>query len=406
MSEDRAPDSVWLPKRRLRALKPVWEAQHAGPSDSEALGSWHCEGLVVRATFDRLRAFDTSTGRQRWVWEVPGRDVLSAMAGQVVDGVALVAHWPDTYDGAKSAGVTALDVRSGHELWSAQQNLDELWGGTSGLRHGTVALSRDRAMVATGEGVVALDSRTGRTVWTVPHGPARGARIGAAEDRLVLVTQQADGATVTSVDTADKTVLWQRPVPVDGPIEEVEIAAVDPLLLAVRGEGRRGRNHVLHLDADGRTVAEISEADGTSLLPYGSWCLADRGRQVMRSGDTLIAYLKSPGYDHVGRLAGFSLSTGRHLWTWDDGWGIDALTWHRGCVVALRHHEEVSEGTHVGWRCDTYVLDPADGRKVARRRLRVTADEPYTVHLDGGRILWVDNKSRHGTPPVKAYDWR
>ncbi|NGO77163.1 PQQ-binding-like beta-propeller repeat protein [Streptomyces sp. YC504] len=406
MYEDRAPDSVWLPKRRLRALKPVWEAQHAGPADSEALGSWHCDGLVVRASFDRLRAFDTSTGRQRWVWEVPGRDVLAAMAGQIVDGVALVAHWPDTYDGAKSAGVTALDMRSGHELWSVRQNLDELRGGTSGLRHGTVALSRDRAMVATGEGVVALDSRTGRTAWTVPHGAASRARIGAAGDRLVLVTQWAGSAAVTSVDTTDGTVRWERPVPLDGPIKEVEIASVDPLLLAVQGEGRRGGNHVLHLDADGRTVAEISAADGTSLVPYATWFLADRGRQIMWSGDVLIAFLKAPGFDVVGRLAAFSLSTGRHLWTWDDGWGIDALAWHRGCVVALRHHEEVSEGTHVGWRCDAYVLDPADGRAVARRRLRVTADEPYTVHLHDGRILWIDKKSGRGTPPVKAYDWR
>ncbi|WP_199547673.1 PQQ-binding-like beta-propeller repeat protein [Streptomyces sp. N35] len=293
------------------------------------------------------------------------------MADQVVDGVALVAHWPDTCAGGKTATVTALDVRSGDAL-------------------------------------VALNRRTGRHAWTVPRKPASRARIGAAGDRLVLVTRQAGSATVTSVDTADGTVRWERPVPVDGPVEDVEIAAVDPLLLAARGAGRRGGNHVLHLDEDedGRTVAEISEADGTPLLPYDSWCLPDHRRQVMWSGDTLIAFLASPGYDHVGRLAGFSLSTGWHLRTWDEGWGIGAPARHRGRVLALRHHEEVSEGTHAGWRCHAYVLDPADGREVARRRLRVTADEPHTIHLHDGRILWIDKKSGRGTPPVKAYDWR
>lgn len=406
MYEDRAPDSVWLPKRRLRAIKPVWEARHGGRADSEALGTWYCNGLVVRAAFDRLRAFDTGTGEQRWAWEVPGRDVLSAMADEVVDGVALLAHWPDTSDGRKDATVTALDVTSGKELWSARQNLEELWPGASGLRPGTVALSGGRAMVATGAGVVALDMSTGRPAWTVPHGPTDEAQIGAAGDRLVLVTRRAGTTVVRSVDAADGTVRWEKPMPVDGPVARVRIVAADPLLLAVEGEGRRGPNCVLRLDADGNAVAEIPSAGDTSIAPYASWVLADGRRRVTWAGDTLIAFVRLPGYDYLARLAGFSLSTGRHLWTWDDGRGIDALACHRGHVVALRHYEDEQEGQHVAWRCQAHVLDPADGHEVARRRLQVTRDEPYTMHLYGNRMLWVSKEGRPGTPPVKAFDWR
>ncbi|GAB2592186.1 hypothetical protein GCM10027168_26600 [Streptomyces capparidis] len=407
MYEDRAPDSVWLPKRRLRALKPAWEARHSGRADSELLGTWHCDGLVVRAALDRLRAFDTRTGEQRWAWEVPGRDVLSAMADEVVDGVALLAHWPDTSNGRQDATVTALDVASGTELWSARKNLDKLWPGASGLRPGTLALSGGRAMVATGAGVVALDTRTGRSAWTVQHGPAEEARIAAAGDRLVLVTRRAGTATVSSVAAADGTARWKKPVPVDGPVARVGIVAAAPLLLAVEGEGRRGSNRLLRLDVDGNAVAEIPSADDdTSLAPHASWGLADGRRWVTWAGDTLITFVKVPGYDHLTRLAGFSLSTGRHLWTWDDGGGIDALACHRGHVVALRHYEEQYEGQHLAWRCQARVLDLADGRELARRRLRVTGDEPYTMHLHGNRMLWVSKASRPGTPPVKAYDWR
>ncbi len=398
---------MWLPKRRLRSLKPVWEAQHAGPPDSDALGSMHRDGLIVRASYDRLRAFDALTGEERWTWLVPGRDVLSAMADEVVDGVALVAHWPDGYGGAKNATVTALDVTSGDELWSAGQNLGDLRHYGTGLRPGTLALCEERAMVATGEGVVALDRRTGRPAWTLRHDLAERAMIGAAGDRLVLVTPQGNGATVRSVDVSDGSVRWEKPVPVDGPLDRVRIADVDPLLLVVEGEGRRGSNCVLHLDADGQVVSEIASADGSPLLPYESPVLADGRRRFIWSGDTLVAFVKASGYDHVGLLAGFSLSTGKHLWTWDEISTIDALAWHRGHVVALRHHEiKSSEGLHIDWRCDAYVLDPADRREVARRRLRSTKDEPYTVHLDGDRIFWVTKESRTGTPPVKAFDWR
>jgi hypothetical protein len=109
--------------------------------------------------------------------------------------------------------------------------------------------------------------------------------------------------------------------------------------------------------------------------------------------------------DDVRQCAAVRLSTGRHQWTWDDGWGIDALACHRGHVVALRHFEDGHEET-VGWSRTAHVLDPADGREVARRRLRVTADEPYTMHLHGNRMLWVSKKSSLGTPPVKAFGWR
>lgn len=406
MYEDRAPDSVWLPKRRLRALRPVWQARHAGRADSEALGAWHGDGLVVRAAFDRLRAFDAGTGGQRWAWEVPGRDVLSAMSDEVVDGVVLLAHWPDIAGGREDATVTALDVTSGERLWSVRQNLDELRFRGSGLRHGTVALAGERAMAATGAGVVALDVRTGRKAWTVPYGPADDARIAGAGDRLVLVTRRAGAATVRALDAADGAVRWEKPVPVDGPVERVRIVAADPLLLAVDGEGRRGSNGVLRLDAEGHVVAEISSAGDVPVAPYDSWVPADGRRRVTWAGDTLLAFVRMPEYDYLARLAGFSLSTGRHLWTWDDGWGIDALACHRGHVVALRHYEEEQEGQHVAWRCKAYVLDPADGREVARRRLRATRDEPYTVHFHGNRMLWVSKEGRSGTPPLKAFDWR
>jgi outer membrane protein assembly factor BamB len=126
MYEDKAPESVWLPKRRWRALKPAWQARHNGPAEAETLGTWLYDGFVVRAAFDRLRAFDTETGERRWTWEVPGRDVLLAMTDEVVDGVGLLAHRPDVSGGREKATVTALDVASGKELWSARQDLGRL----------------------------------------------------------------------------------------------------------------------------------------------------------------------------------------------------------------------------------------------------------------------------------------
>ncbi|WP_329597374.1 PQQ-like beta-propeller repeat protein [Streptomyces pseudovenezuelae] len=406
MYEDRAPESVWLPRRRWRKLKPVWEARHTGRADTEALGSLLHEGLVVRAAFDRLRAFEAGTGRERWAWEVPGRDVLAAMTDEVVDGVGLLAHWPDVHGGQRQAHVTALDMTSGETRWSVPRSLDELWHPGSGLRPGTIALSGGLAMVATGTAVVALDLRTGRQVWVTQHSRDHDVWIGAAGERLVVVTRHEGTATVRAVSVADGRVLWKKSPAVDGPVAAVRLVCADPLLVAVEGEGRRGADCLLRLDAEGNTVTEFASADdGARFVPHAPWRLDHGQPWTIRAGDTLVAFVDSPTYQHLSRLAGFSLSTGRHLWTRENTWDIDALASHRGHVVTLRHHKDETED-RVEWGCEVRVLDPVDGREVARRRLRVTQDEPYAMHLHGDRLLWVSRRSAPFAPPVKAYDWR
>ncbi|MEU6356398.1 PQQ-binding-like beta-propeller repeat protein [Streptomyces sp. NPDC047072] len=406
MYEDKAPESAWLPRRRLRKLKPMWVARHSGHDDRETLGSLLHDGLVVRAAFDRLRAFDTGTGAERWSWQVPGRDVLAAMTDEVVDGVGLLVHWPDTREGRKQARVTALDMTSGKALWTVPRDLDELWHHSSGLRPGSVALSGEHALVATGEAVVGLDRRTGRQVWVMRHGPDHGVRIGAAGERFYVLTLRAGAATVRAVSVTDGRVLWKKPLAVDGPVAKAELVSAAPLLISVEGEGRRGTDRLLRLDSDGNTVTEFSSAgEGSRAVAHESWRITDRRRWVTWAGDTLMTFVNVPSSEYLFRLAGFSLSTGRHLWTWD-GRGFDALTCHRGHVVALKHFEDSHEDTTVSWLCEVEVIDPADGRRVARRRLRVKEDEPYTIHLHGDRLLWVGKKSGPLEPPVKAYDWR
>ncbi|MDX3077998.1 PQQ-binding-like beta-propeller repeat protein [Streptomyces sp. MI02-7b] len=401
MDEDRAPQTVWKPAKRLRALKPVWQAAHDGRADAGALASLldSGSGLVLRAAFDRVRAFDAETGEQRWAWEVPGRDVLSAVADEATGGVVLLAHWPDTSEGPEKAGVTALDTASGKGLWSARLNLSGLSHHDPGLRVGTVALSGECALVTTGEKVVARDARTGRHMWSVPHEEDHGVRIAAAGGRLVVVTENSGITTVLTVALADGAVLWKKPLPVDGPVGAVGLLGADPLLLAVEGEGRRGPHRLLRLDEGGGTAVEIPMTGGHGTIRTAPWTVADGRRRFTAVGDTLLAFVEPSPEETLVRPAGFSLSTGRHLWT-SDHWGIVALAPHRGHVVMVRHYDE-------SFSSRAYVLDAATGREVARRSIRRTgSDEPYTLHVHGRRLLWVSTSSTAATAPVKAYDWR
>ncbi|MFG1809585.1 PQQ-binding-like beta-propeller repeat protein [Streptomyces sp. NPDC049040] len=401
MDEVRTPPFDWGPRRRMRSLKPVWKAAHDGRAAADTLGTWFHDGVVVTAAFDRLRAFDAATGSQTWSWDVPGRNVLSAMSDGVKDGVGLVAHWPDISGGPKTATITALDVVSGKEMWSAGRDLTAMDRGD--FVPDVLALTGQRAVVATRSGTVALDARTGRQEWAVDHGSADEVRIRSAADRLVLLTTQDDTAKVGAVDATDGRLRWSRPLPIDGPLKRVRIVAVDPLLVAVEAAGRRGPACLLRLDDEGNITAEIALTGDHGRVVLGDWTVDDRRAQLTVCGDTLLAFVEDPS-SGTPKLAGFSLSRARHLWT-SDNIGVDAMDFHSGHVMTV-HHWNLEIDGQTSLEGEAYVLDPADGRQVARRNLRVTADEPYTVHLHGKRMLWVNKKSSPSTPPLTAYDWR
>ncbi|MET8437146.1 PQQ-binding-like beta-propeller repeat protein [Streptomyces sp900116325] len=122
MYEDRAPETAWGRNRRLRALRPVWKSDkdrsRGDTYEDEPLGGRLIGELVVRADFDRLRAYDIGTGTVRWTWPVPGRDVLVTVSPDADDGIALVLHHDEASSSSGLPTVTAVDLATGKQVWS------------------------------------------------------------------------------------------------------------------------------------------------------------------------------------------------------------------------------------------------------------------------------------------------
>lgn len=396
MIEDKAPRSVWGRSRRMSALGPVWVAGHDDGAAAETLGTWCHDGVLVTAVFDRLRAFDVGTGRQLWSWRLPDRDVVAGMSAEVVDGVALVAHRPDSVHLRTRATVTALHLTSGRVVWSSVR-LDFAEHRSSGMLRGILAHVGRYAVVDTGRQVVGLDAGTGRQEWATPHGPGTVLLLPAA-DRLFVVMHQGETAMLDVIDAADGRVLRRGSLRVDGPVEDVRPLGTDPLVVAVRTQGRRGEGFLLEVDQEGTTTRALPLGGGSSAVSCAFY-LADP--VLGGDGDTVAAFVKESS-DYL--LAGYSLSQGRRLWATED-YGYAAIRFHRGYVVTAGHLEMSHEGESFV-KATAHVLDPADGRQVALRRLKRAEDEPFTVHMHGDRLLWVAKESGSRTPPVRAYDWR
>ncbi|WP_371660710.1 PQQ-binding-like beta-propeller repeat protein [Streptomyces sp. NBC_00280] len=332
MHQDRAPESVWAAapepaKRRLRLFRrdpeaqTLWQSEFEQRDLGEPLGLWATDEAVALARFDRVTAYAPASGEPLWTWQPPGQDVIVGVSQDTQDGLGIVLHHDDGARGAGHVRLTALDLGSGGVAWSREQPKDQL---------GHVGADQTRE-VTLGGGRIAT-----APIWIADSQGWKG----------------NEPPVVRCLDARTGDVQWERSLP-DKWGDWFSVLATDPPVLSVRNDGRRSRPRLYVVREDGQWHIE---------LPYG---YKDFGPAVAVIGDTLVAGLEpddSAGNDEKNAdavLRAYSVSTGEQLWEWrtDHGRTLHPLV-HRGYFMV---------GNGYGSRVT--VLDPADGRVVAERRL-------------------------------------
>ncbi|MEU6373360.1 PQQ-binding-like beta-propeller repeat protein [Streptomyces sp. NPDC046909] len=314
MYEDKAPESYWRRSWwRLRSPRRLWRSQPVkGDRTDRPLGLWVTDDAVVVVRLDRVQAFRVTTGVPLWTWRPPGEEVVVLVSADARDGVGVVLHYDDGERSPARVRLTALDLGSGKVTWSRKQDRERL--GPIGARSGGSALGGGRVATADhhwehGTTLRALDPRTGATEWEHPLADPRVGR--------------------------------------------VAVLLAEPFVALLEGRGARGRPRLLVVGEDGAEAATIT-------LPQG---YERFGERLAVAGGVLAVGLVPADTDERDKgttIGAFDLSSGRPLWEWR-GKGSSYAT-----VLALR-----------GWLLVVHrygdrlsVLDPADGRVVARRRLR------------------------------------
>lgn len=324
MHQDRAPESVWAApepaKRRLRLFRrdpeapTLWQSEFEQQDQGEPLGLWATDEAVALVRFDRVTAYAPATGEPRWTWQPPGQDVIVRVAEDTGDGLGVVLHHDDGEHRGRHVRLTALDLGSGAVAWSREQPKDRL--GHIGADH------------------------------------AREVAIGGGRIATVLGGKADAPPVVRCLDARTGVHQWERPLPGRWG-DAFCVLAADPPVLSVRNRGERSRPRLYVVREDGQWHVE---------LPDG---YKDFGPAVAVVGDTLAVGLEPD--DPVGDneksadalLRAYSVPTGEQLWEWrvDHGRTLHPLS-HRGYFMV---------GNGYGSRVT--VLDPADGRVVAERRL-------------------------------------
>ena len=347
MYEDKVSDSAWKHSWWRRSARRLWRTpDEKGDLGGKPLGLWLTDDTVVIARADGVRAFRATTGDPLWTWRPPGEQVVGLVSADAEGGVGVVMHYDGGRRDVKSVGLTSLAVGTGEVVRRRKQD--------------AAPLGRLPARVAIGGGLIATTGESWKDWETLP------------------VMRALD------VDTGE--VRWKYDV-TDPRVESVSVLSADPFVATLKTRGARGRPSLLFL-ADGGTEAV------TLALPEG---YERFGEQVAVAGDVLVVGLVPKDraeLDKGNRLGAYSVSSGELLWEWHGKETYqDGVLAHRGRLLVVHEY---------GGRLS--VLDPADGRVVARRRLPGTAFDSLVAA--SGDLVAVGCEAGDYSHGLRVFRWR
>jgi outer membrane protein assembly factor BamB len=347
MYEDKASDSAWKHSWWRRSARRLWRTPDAtGDLGGKPLGLWLTDDTVVIARVDGVQAFRTATGQPLWTWQPPGDQVVGLVSADAVDGVGVVMHYDDGRRDAKRVGLTWLAIGTGEVVRRRKQD--------------AAPLGHLPAKVALGGGLVATTGESWKDWDTRP------------------VMRALD------VDTGE--IRWKYDV-TDARVESVSVLSADPFVAVLKTRGARGGHRLLFLDDGGTEGVTLALPDGYERF----------GERVAVTGDVLVVGLvprDRAELDRGNRLGAYSLSSGELLWEWHGKETYqDAVFAHRDRLLVVHEY---------GGRLS--VLDPADGRVVAHRRLRGTAFDPLVAA--SGDLIAVGCEAGDYSHGLRMFRWR
>lgn len=193
-----------------------------------------------------LIAVDAHTGKRRWRFDTDGGsyspfDTVTAAAGSVVtslpDGDASLLtvftadgkkRWQQRVDGdldplpvtdgrvyvPTTTGVTALDVATGNEVWSALSTVRFEPAATPMVENGTLFVAEEGTPGVT---LIALDAATGEEHWRTAYTPGAstpGMTIGTADKTSVYLSVEGIESTIIALERADGSERWRTTIDV------------------------------------------------------------------------------------------------------------------------------------------------------------------------------------------------
>lgn len=303
-------------------LQVHWAAPPLAVDPHPAEGAWLAGQVIAEIQSDKITGRDVRTGRIRWTYTVPAKDMVCQLDDTVSAGTGLVAIGSGTTCGT----LVAVDLATGRPRWTQAVPVDVplsvvgagIVPDPKGNAQAEFAIDGGVATVVSGHQVLGYDLTTGAPRWQTP--PPDGCRTGgvtAALGRFVAVDDcGASGHRLTALDPATGTPTWSRPLPDPNAQVQVSVVATNPLVVAESGATA---DTVARYDANGHVVStfqvgQVTTPNGPRSLQLGALHATpfDVANAHVFVGMTVT---EVNGEDNTRFLVGFNPTNGNVLWT-------------------------------------------------------------------------------------------
>ncbi|WP_372348326.1 PQQ-binding-like beta-propeller repeat protein [Streptomyces sp. KL116D] len=376
------------------SMDTVWETPADPAAAEHGNGYWQAGDTLVRSRFDAVTGYHLKTGKQRWTYVPEGRSEICSTSAP--DASVLLVVRGENVSAAEAADegcatVTALDLKTGRELWSSSRKASAKAAAGRPMS-GTVAAGGGLGViiaawtdeigkpVADGRRAIrAVDLHTGARRWTATLPEDCGPfSVGAANRKVAAVLNCGEGRRAqleaATFDPATGALLHHEPLDARRPVDPVSSSApvkavvlsTDPLVVSVRpsGDYEPGTDAFFSFGADGRRLARI-ESSGD----YGK-IVSGKPAKVAVDGEHLYAVAQRDSSSITkSRAVAIDLTSGRLVWQADYARGNTLALAARDGRVSVLHERARHQSME-----SLYVLDGATGEEIDDRNFAKDLD--------------------------------
>ncbi|MGW0560120.1 outer membrane protein assembly factor BamB family protein [Streptomyces sp. NPDC003016] len=287
---------------------------------ADVLGPWFTDnGLVVKAMYKKVAAYDTSDGKEKWSLPLPTQ--LCAAPSRAADDDRIVfGVKSDTTERAKCSKLQMVDLKTGKAGWTAEVKKEGAFDLLSDI---TVAISGNTVTAGRTGHSTAFSMTDGKKLWGKLPGECQPYAF-TSSAKLIAAAACSTGEAaknhqrIQEHDSATGKVKWSYPLAEGWEVDRVY--SVSPLVVSATHREKKSWS-VISLTDSGKLRSEIDGGKdkfqpkcGGTFVIFGKNLEGCTGVAADEDTFYMVTADKTSGLNRTNEVVAFSLDTGKPKW--------------------------------------------------------------------------------------------
>ncbi|MGX1883190.1 outer membrane protein assembly factor BamB family protein [Streptomyces sp. NPDC055287] len=286
---------------------------------SDVYGPWFTDGLVVKAMYKQVAAYNTTDGKEKWKLPL-STEVCAAPVKAADDGKIVIGVKDGTTDKAKCSQLQMIDLKTGKAGWKAEVKKEGLFDLLSDI---TIAISGNTVTAGRTGHSTAFSMKDGKQLWGKLAGECQPYAF-TSSAKLIAAAACSTGEAakhherIQEHDPATGKVKWSYPLAKGWEVDKVY--SVSPLVVSVT-EREKKTWSVIALTDGGKLRSEIDGGKdkfqprcGGSFVIFGQNLEGCTGVAADANTFYMATAEKSSGLEKSNEVVAFNLDTGKPKW--------------------------------------------------------------------------------------------